>query len=86
MAKFGDGWLSREISGQIGSAPLAKQLPSIESRHLAKIENGRHTQRSEQHPPARKINEQAKKEEDRLQAGLLPSFVIFLAFNLSFKV
>jgi hypothetical protein len=37
-----------------------RQLSGFESRHLSKIINGRHKQKSEQHTPTRHINIQTK--------------------------
>jgi hypothetical protein len=50
----GDGWLSWE------QACLLRQLSGFESRHLSKIQNGRHQQRSGQHTPASQKNIQKK--------------------------
>jgi hypothetical protein len=56
VAKKGDGWLWREMGGLGGRwvarlvahrlATAAVWLRNFESRHLSKIQNGRHKQRS----------------------------------------
>ncbi len=66
VRRQGDGWLSWQ------RACLLRQLSGFESRHLSKIQNVRHQQRSGQHTLARQKNIQKRKMSHRERRFPLP--------------